>query len=88
MVYSGAVVMKKAKPVRLDQKLYLKSKNLALNILLILDNTPRNPQDLCLTHPNTQLENLSNITTALPQPLISRGGGVQTPPPLEIILKF
>jgi hypothetical protein len=70
MVYSGDVVMKKAKPVTLDQKLYLKSKNLALNILLILDNTPRNPQDLCLTHPNMQLENLSNITTPHPQPLI------------------
>ena len=46
MVISGALVMKKAKPVELDQKLYLKSKNLTLNVLLILDNTPRHPQDL------------------------------------------
>lgn len=70
MVFSGAVVMKKAKTVGLDQKLYLNSKSLALNILLILDNTPRHPQVFCLIHPNTQLENLSNIVASLPQPLI------------------
>jgi len=70
MVFSGAVVMKRAKAVGLDQKLYLTSMNQALNVLLILDNTPRHPHDLCLTHPNAQLENLSNITTSLPQRLI------------------
>lgn len=70
MVFSGALVMKRAKPLGLDQKLYLKSKNQALNVFLILNNTPQHPQDLCLTHLNTQLENLSNITTSLPQPLI------------------
>jgi hypothetical protein len=50
MVFSGAVVMKKAKPVGLDQKLYLNSKNLALNVPLILDNTPQHPKDLSLFH--------------------------------------
>jgi hypothetical protein len=71
MVFSGALVMKRAKTLELDKKLYLKSKNRALNVLLILDNAPQHPQDLCLTHLNTQLENLSNITTSLPQTLIT-----------------
>jgi hypothetical protein len=63
MVFSGAVVIKKAKPIGLDQKLYLKFKNLALNILLILDNTPQHPQ---ISVSLIQILNLRICPTSMP----------------------
>jgi hypothetical protein len=73
MVFSGAVVMKKNKPVVLNQKLYLKYKNLALNILLILTNTLRHPQDLCLA---PQIPNLRICPTSPPHSHNSSSGNL------------
>jgi len=45
----------------------VKSKNTAFKVLLVLNNAPEHPQDLCLTYPNIKAENLSNQTTSLLQ---------------------
>jgi len=50
----------------------VKSKNIALKALLVLNNAPGQPQDLCLTYLNIKAKNLSNQTTSLLQLLKKR----------------
>jgi hypothetical protein len=49
--------------------LYLKSKNVALNVLLVPDNASGNLHDLGVAHPSIQVQYLSNTTTSVLQSL-------------------
>jgi hypothetical protein len=50
---SGAVVSERTTLRRLVWKLYIKSENLALTVLLVLDKSRGHQQELCLAHPQT-----------------------------------
>jgi hypothetical protein len=64
--FSQASVRETAMPQKGGMKT-VKSKNTAFKVLLVLNNTPGQPQDICLTYPNNKAENLSNQTTSLLQ---------------------
>jgi hypothetical protein len=55
----GAVVREKVLPVTVVIKLCLGSQNLALMVLLFLQNAPGHLQDLCLTYLNTAVDYLT-----------------------------
>jgi hypothetical protein len=52
--------------------LFLKSKNLAVKTFLVFDKSPGHPQDLCVAHPNMQVECPSKTTTS-PQQQLDQG---------------
>jgi hypothetical protein len=69
--FSHALVRDRAMPQKSGLKT-VKSKNMALKVLLVLNNAPGQQQDLCLTYPNIEAENLPNQTTSLLQLLNQR----------------
>jgi len=54
---------------RMPPELYLKSDNLALNYLLVIDNSLEYPQDLGVAHPNIHSGYLPSIIISLLPPL-------------------
>jgi len=69
--FSHALVQDKAMPQK-GGLITVKSKNIAFQVLLVLNNAPGQPQDLCLTYLNIEAKNLSNQTTSLLQLLNHR----------------
>jgi hypothetical protein len=59
---SGALARKMTMLIKAVCKLYLKSKNVALKVLLTLDNALDYPQNFGLIHPYIQVEYLPHTT--------------------------
>jgi hypothetical protein len=53
---SGVAVREKTALRRLVLKLYITSENIALTVLLVLHKSQEHPQELCLAHPNIQVQ--------------------------------